>query len=141
MKYRLELKSSKNINIHEEVFNDYSDPMYIKRLTTLNRPAIFALSKYNTPLGVIVLNKKFRAVKISYICIHPCYRRQHIGYNLIDTIKSMFNDDFADVDVIYTVCPKKINTDNYQKLLLRCGFQVTTIKANGDIVYSYAKSV
>lgn len=141
MKYRLELHSTKNINPEEEVFESYPDKEYIKKLSKLNRPAIYALNKYNMPIGVVVLNKSFRAVKINYIMIHRCYRNIKIGYNLIKTVLSMLNDDFCDVDVIYTVCPQKIDTTAYQKLLLKLGFQVTTIKANGDIVYTYAKSI
>lgn len=141
MKYRLELHSTKNINPEEDVFESYPDKEYIKKLSKLNRPAIYALNKYDMPIGVVVLNKSFRAVKINYIMIHRCYRNSKIGYNLIKTVLSMLNDDFCDVDIIYTVCPQKIDTTAYQKLLLKLGFQVTTIKANGDIVYTYAKSI
>lgn len=141
MKYRLELHSTKNINPEEDVFESYPDKEYIKKLSKLNRPAIYALNKYDMPVGVIVLDKKFRAVKINYIMIHRCYRNMKIGYNLIKTVLSMFNDDFSPVDIIYTVCPQKIDTTIYQKILLKLGFQVTTIKANGDIVYTYAKSI
>ena len=141
MKYRLELHSTKNINPEEDIFASYLDKEYIKKLSKLNRPAIYALNKYNMPIGVVVLNKSFRAVKINYIMIHRCYRNIKIGYNLIKTVLSMLNDDFCDVDIIYTVCPQKIDTTAYQQLLLKLGFQVTTIKANGDIVYTYAKSI
>ena len=141
MKFRLELHPTKNINPEEEIFENYPDKEYIKKLSRLNRPAIYALNKYDMPIGVAVLNKSFRAVKINYIMIHRCYRNLKIGYNLIKTVLSMLNDDFCDVDIIYTVCPQKIDTTIYQKLLLKLGFQVTTIKANGDIVYTYAKSI
>lgn len=141
MKYRLELHSTKNINPDEEIFLTHPDKDYIKNLSKLNRPAIYALSRYGIPIGVVVLDKKFRAVKINYICVHRCYRNLKIGYNLIKTVLSIFTDEFSPIDVIYTVCPQKIDTTIYQKLLLKLGFQVTTIKANGDIVYTYAKPI
>lgn len=136
------LRSTKNMDIHNKLFKDYPDPTYLVKIRKLNRPLIEIRTKIGEELiAVAVLNRVEKHIKICLLIAHPMFKTLKLGYNIIKLIIGMFNDDFNDADVLYTVCPHQFNTDNYQKLLLKNGFQVTTVKANGDLVYTYAKSV
>lgn len=137
-----QLKSTKNMDIRNELFKNYPDPTYLVKIRKLNRPLIEVRFKLSNELAAIaVLNKFGRHLKLCLIIVHKEYKNRNLGNSIIKVIKDMFLNDFNDVDILYTVCPHQFNTDTYQKLLIKNGFQVTTIKANGDIVYTYAKSI
>lgn len=142
MEFTYQIKSAKNMNIHDKLFRDYPDPTYLVKIRKLNRPLIELRTKIGQDLAAIaVLNRVNKHLKLCLIIVHPMFKTMKLGYNIIKLIINMFNDDFNDADILYTVCPNQFNTDNYQKLLIKSGFQLSTIKANGDLVYTYAKSV
>lgn len=136
------VKSTKNLDIHNEIFKSYPDPTYLVKIRKLNRPLIEIKSKDTDKiLALAVLNKFERHVKICLILKHPSYKLYSFGNKLIKIILDMFNDEFMDADTLYTVCPHQFNTEKYQNLLIKNNFQLSTIKANGDLVYTYAKSI
>ena len=139
--FYLETGSTRNLNTDEFIFNTYEDQNYIKKLRKTNRAVIYARSNYGMCLGAIIISKNLRALKINLMIVHKCFRRYKVGNELIKTIISIFNDDFMSADILYTVCPHNLITNEYQELLLKNGFQLTTIKANGDLIYTYAKSI
>lgn len=140
MTYMYQLGTTKGFKYFEDLFKGYPDPTYLTKLTKLNRPTIKVYDEGKL-IAFVVLCKRDRAMKLCLMLVHRFYTRQHIGLRLMHIIRSIFNDEFNDVDTLYTVCPHQFNTDAYQQLLIRTGFQVTTVKANGDIVYTYAKSI
>lgn len=141
--YKYKLMSTKNINFDSLIFRDYSDKKYLQSLHRLNRPAVCIYDeKYSKLLiGCAVLSKRSRALKICLLVVLDNYRHKHFGSSLMKYIIDFVNDDFSDVDYCYTVCPKNMDTDEYEEFLLKHGFYVSTIKANGDVIYTYAGSV
>lgn len=142
MRFFYRIKSTKNMNIHDEIFKEYPDPTYLVKVRKLNRPLIEVRTEVGQDLvALAVLNQVGGHLKLCLIIVHPMFKNFRLGNNIIRIIINMFIDEFNNADVLYTVCPHQFNTDNYQNLLLRNGFQLSTIKANGDLVYTYAKSV
>lgn len=141
--YKYKLMSTKNINFDSLIFRGYSDKKYLQSLHRLNRPAVCIYDeKYSKLLiGCAVLSKRSRALKICLLVVLDNYRHKHFGSSLMKYIIDFVNDDFSDVDYCYTVCPKNMDTDEYEEFLLKHGFYVSTIKANGDVIYTYAGSV
>lgn len=141
--YTYRIMSTKNINFDSLIFRDYNDKKYLQSLHKLNRPAICIFDeKYSKLLiGCAILSKRSRALKICLLVVLDNYRRKHFGSSLMKHIIDFVNDDFADVDYCYTVCPRNIDTNNYEEFLLKHGFYVSTIKANGDVIYTYAGSI
>lgn len=137
---RYKLTSTRNLPIHKDLFIGYPDITYLVKLTKLNRPCI-QVTKDDELIGLMVLTRYNRYLKISLLLVHPSYKSKNIGNELISMAISTLNDDFSPVDFLYTVCPHQFNTDNYQSLLLKNNFQVSTIKPNGDVVYTYAQPV
>lgn len=123
-----------------DIFESYPDQEYLRKLSRLNRLYIQFFDEGKLT-GVGVCSKKDRFIKINLILVHPRYRREHIATYILKTIINILNDDFCNADALYTVCPTKFNTDKYQNLLLKNNFQLSTIKSNGELVYTYAKSV
>lgn len=137
-----QVKSTKGIIVHHEIFRNYPDTTYLVKLRKLNRPIIYFKDIYlDRTIGIAVLDRHGRHQKICLVIVHPEFKQHGLGTQIIKFIQGMFTDDFNDLDVLYTVCPHQFNTDNYQKLLIKNGFQPVTIKSNGDIIYSYAKPV
>ena len=91
--------------------------------------------------GVIVLSKKDRFLKINLVLTHKYLRNRKIASVLMKVVFNILEDDFSDTDVLYTVCTTKFDTKNYQSFLIKHGFTLSTIKANGELVYTYAKSI
>lgn len=141
MKFYYQLKSTRSINLDKDIFKSYPDSTYLVKISKLNRPALFVTTEEGQLVALVVLSKFGRHLKLCLLLVHGLFREKGIGNQLIQVIKTMFKDDFNDVDILYTVCPNQFNTDAYQILLMKNNFMLTTIKANGDIVYTYAKSV
>lgn len=139
--YSFHVKSTRNLDITRDIYSGYPDISYLVKLTKLNRPCIFVNDSDNKLVGIMVLNRYDRFLKLCLLVVHPRYRRENIAHNLLQIALATLEDEFNAVDILYTVCPHQFNTDNYQKILLKHGFQVTTVKANGDIVYTYEKPI
>ena len=134
------LKSTKGYNFNQSIFKNYPDKQYLKKLRNLNR----TLLEYNlegTTVGVSVLSKKDNFFKINLMLTHGFIRRRHIASALMKVIFNILNDDFFDANILYTVCTTKFDTSSYQQFLIKHGFVLSTIKANGELVYTYEKSV
>lgn len=127
-------------NKTNEIFDYYPDQDYLRKLNKLNRLLIIFFDEGKI-IGCGVCSKKNRYIKLNMLLVHPNYRRQKIATHILNVIKSILNDDFCDADTLYTVCPTKFKTDDYQSLLIKNGFQLSTIKSNGELVYTYAKSI
>ena len=141
VKFHYSLKSTKNYNYNKEIFKSYPDPTYIAKLTKLNRPLLEVVTDTDELAALAVMRKHERFMKLCLLIVDVRFRKYDLGNKLIRIVQSIFNDEWNAVDVLYTVCPHQFNTDNYQNILIKNGFQVSTIKANGDIVYTYAKSI
>lgn len=141
--YKYKITSTKNINFDSLIFRDYNDKKYLQSLHKLNRPAVCIYDEKDSKLliGCAVLSKRSRALKICLLMVLDNYRHKHFGSSLMKYIINFVNDDFSDVDYCYTVCPCNADTNNYEELLLKYGFYVSTIKANGDVIYTYAGSI
>lgn len=141
--YKYKITSTKNINFDSLIFRDYSDKKYLQSLHKLNRPAVCIYDEKDSKLliGCAVLSKRSRALKICLLMVLDNYRHKHFGSSLMKYIINFVNDDFSDVDYCYTVCPRNADTNEYEELLLKHGFYVSTIKANGDVIYTYAGSI
>lgn len=131
--------SSKNLDSDYSMFDDLKDKSLIKKLNKLNRPCIVAQHNNECYIGCIVFCRKQRAIKINLLYTHPGFRNQGIAKSLLKLVLNFINDDFSDYDVVYSVA----NPDNeiYQELLTKSGFQIQTVKANGELVFTYGKSI
>ena len=144
MKYTLNATSTRfRMNLNQTIFEDYPDKNYIRKVTELNRCLITLSYNHEPPtVGLIVLSHKNRFLKINLLLVRKEFRCIGNGARLLRFVTDLINDEFIPADVLYTVCPcSKFNCDIYQKLLIKCGFQPITIKSNGDIVYTYEKSI
>lgn len=141
--YKYKISSTKNINFDSLIFREYPDKKYLQSLHRLNRPAVCIYDESYSKLliGCAVLSKRSRALKICLLVVLDNYRHRHFGSSLMKYIIDFVNDDFPDVDYCYTVCPRNVDTNNYEEFLLKHGFYVSTIKANGDVIYTYAGSI
>lgn len=141
--YKYKLMSTKNINFDSLIFKDYSDKKYLQSLHRLNRPVICVFDKKHNDLliGCVVLSQYKRVLKICLFTVLDNYRHKHFGSSLMKLVLNYVNDDFSDVDCCYTVCPHNIDTNEYEGFILRHGFSLSTITANGDLVYTYARTV
>ena len=141
--YKYKISSTKNIDFDSLIFREYSDKKYLQSLHRLNRPAVCIYDESYSKLliGCVVLSKRSRALKICLLVVLDNYRHRHFGSSLMKYIIDFINDDFFDVDYCYTVCPRNVDTNNYEEFLLKHGFYVSTIKANGDVIYTYAGSI
>lgn len=141
MTFYYRLTSTKGLDINSDIFKEYPDPTYLMKLRRINRPMLMIHHSEGLLAGIAVMKQTGRHLKICLLLVHRHFKNMKLGYNLLMIIKSMFDDDFNDVDILYTTVPHQFNTDRYQELLTRFGFQVSTVKANGDLVYTYAKSI
>lgn len=141
--YKYKISSTKNINFDSLIFREYTDKTYLQSLHRLNRPAVCIYDEKDSKLliGCAVLSKRSRALKICLLAVLDNYRHKHFGSSLMKYIINFVNDDFSDVDYCYTVCPRNVDTNEYEELLLKHGFYVSTIKANGDVIYTYAGTI
>mgnify|MGYP001050532689 FL=1 len=141
--YKYKISSTKNINFDSLIFREYPDKKYLQSLHRLNRPAVCIYDESYSELliGCAVLSKRSRALKICLLVVLDNYRHRHFGSSLMKYIIDFVNDDFSDVDYCYAVCPRNVDTNNYEGFLLKHGFYVSTIKANGDVIYTYAGSI
>lgn len=141
--YTYRIMSTKNINFDSLIFRDYNDKKYLQSLHKLNRPAICVFDeKYSKLLiGCAVLKRHRRTLKICLFTVLDAYRHKHFGSSLMKAVLNLVNDDLSDADYCYTVCPKNVDTDEYEEFLLKHGFYVSTIKANGDVIYTYARTI
>lgn len=141
--YKYKISSTKNINFDSLIFREYTDKKYLQSLHRLNRPAvcIYDTEYQNVLVGCAVLSKRSRALKICLLVVLDNYRHKHFGSSLMKYIIDFVNDDFSDVGYCYTVCPKNMDTDEYEEFLLKHGFYASTIKANGDVIYTYARPI
>lgn len=141
--YKYKISSTKNINFDSLIFREYPDKKYLQSLHRLNRPAVCIYDESYSKLliGCAVLSKRSRALKICLLVVLDNYRHRHFGSSLMKYIIDFVSDDFSDVDYCYTVCPRDVDTNNYEEFLLKHGFYVSTIKANGDVIYTYAGSI
>lgn len=141
--YKYKLMSTKNVNFDCLIFRDYSDKKYLQSLHRLNRPVICVFDKKHDDLliGCVVLSQYKRALKICLFTVLGNYRHKHFGSSLMKLVLNYINDDFCDADYCYTVCPHNIDTNEYEEFILRHGFSLSTIKANGDLVYAYARTI
>ena len=121
------------------MFNDLKDKSLIKKLNKLNMHCIIAQHNNECYIGCIVFCRKQRAIKINLLYTHPGFRNQGIAKSLLKLVLNFINDDFSDYDVVYSV----VNPANeiYQELLTKSGFQIQTVKANGELVFTYGKSI
>lgn len=136
----IRVTNTRMLNFKSDIFNDYPDKDYIRKLLKLNRLLIQFFDEGKL-IGILVASKKDKYIKINLVLAHPKYRREHIATHLMRILINILKDDFCDANILYTVCPTKFKTDEYQSLLLKCGFQLSTIKSNGELVYTYAKSI
>lgn len=134
------LKSTKGFDFNQDIFKSYPDKKYLKKLSKLNRMMIVYMVE-DLVAGVIVLSKKDRFLKINLVLTHKYLRNRKIASALMKVVFNILEDDFSDTDVLYTVCTTKFDTKNYQSFLIKHGFTLSTIKANGELVYTYAKSI
>lgn len=134
------LKSTKGFDFNQDIFKNYPDKKYLKKLSKLNRMMIVYMVE-DLLAGVIVLSKKDRFLKINLVLTHKYLRNRKIASALMRVVFNTLEDDFYDADVLYTVCTTKFDTSNYQSFLIKHGFTLSTIKANGELVYTYAKSI
>lgn len=141
--YKYEISSTKNINFDSLIFREYPDKKYLQSLHRLNRPAVCIYDETYSKLlvGCAILSKRSRALKICLLMVLDNYKHKHFGSSLMKYIIDFVNDDFSDVDYCYMVCPKNIDTNEYEGFILRHGFSLSTIKANGDLVYTYARTI
>lgn len=139
--YTYRLTSTKNLNITRDIFRSYPDTTYLVKLTKLNRPCIQVYDVDKKLIGILILKKNKRSIKICLLLVHSRYRTSGLGNSLIRLTINALYSDFNDADVLYTVCPHQFKTDAYQDLLIHNNFILSTIRANGDLVYSYAKSI
>lgn len=140
--YQYFVKSTRNLDISLDIFRGYPDVTYLVKLSKLNRPCIEVRDE-DKLVGLVVFHKHNRFLKLCLLIVHRNYvgLSKSIAESLINLVKDISEDAFNGVDVLYTVCPYQFNTDRYQQRLIKSGFQLTTIKANGDIVYTYAGPV
>ena len=134
------LKSTKGFDFNQDIFKNYPDKKYLKKLSRLNRMLLVYMVE-DLVAGVIVLSKKDRFLKINLVLTHKYLRNRKIASALMKVVFNILEDDFSDTDVLYTVCTTKFDTKNYQSFLIKHGFTLSTIKANGELVYTYAKSI
>ena len=134
------IKSTKGFDFNQDIFKHYPDKKYLKKLSRLNRMLLVYMVE-DLVAGVIVLSKKDRFLKINLVLTHKYLRNRKIASALMKVVFNILDDDFSDTDVLYTVCTTKFDTKNYQSFLIKHGFTLSTIKANGELVYTYAKSI
>lgn len=141
--YKYKLMSTKNVNFDSLIFREYADKKYLQSLHRLNRPVICVFDKKHDSLliGCVVLSQRKRALKICLFTVLDNYRHRHFGSSLMKLVLNYVNDDFSDVDYCYTVCPCNTDTNEYEGFILRHGFSLSTIRANGDLVYTYARTI
>lgn len=141
--YKYKLMPTKNVNFDSLIFREYTDKKYLQSLHRLNRPAVCIYDEKDSKLliGCATLSKRSRALKICLLVVLDNYRHKHFGSSLMKYIIDFVNDDFSDVDYCYTVCPCNIDTNEYEGFILRHGFSLSTIRANGDLVYTYARTI
>ena len=138
--FEYKILTTKNFNFSLSLFEDYVDKSYLNKLSKLNRPLI-AVYRDNVLIGAIVFSKHGNALKINILCIHPVYRRKGLGTNLLRLVLSFVEDDFCNQVVVYSTISNIQNSCAYQELLLKNGFQIQTVKANGEVIYTYGKSI
>lgn len=137
----IRVTTTRNINLAaSDMLQKYPDTDYIRKIKRLNRCAIQYFDEGKL-VGFAVLSKKNRFLKLNMLCVHEAYQRKGIASTILKVILEMLFDDFNPTDTLYTVCTTKFNTYNYQSFLVKHGFQLTTIKSNGELVYTYAKSI
>ena len=134
------LRTTKGFDFTQDIFKGYPDKKYLKKLSKLNRELIIYMVE-DLVAGVIVLSKKDRYIKINLVLTHKYLRNRNIASTLMKVVFNILNDDFYDADVLYTVCTTKFDTSSYQSFLIKHGFILSTIKANGELVYTYERSV
>lgn len=134
------LRTTKGFDFTQDIFKGYPDKKYLKKLSKLNRELIIYMVE-DLVAGVIVLSKKDRYIKINLVLTHKYLRNRKIASTLMKVVFNILNDDFYDADVLYTVCTTKFDTSSYQSFLIKHGFILSTIKANGELVYTYERSV
>lgn len=135
------IKSTKNIDFTDSLFEDYLDQEYLKKLHKVNRPVIAVTTKEGILVGCAILCHKRSAIKINLLIVHKLFRHTGLGKSLLKVIVNFVDDTFCEATTCYTVCPEFMDTTDFQTILLKQGFLLTTIKANGDTVFTYATSV
>lgn len=134
------LRTTKGFDFTQDIFKGYPDKKYLKKLSKLNRELIVYMVE-DLVAGVIVLSKKDRYLKINLVLTHKYLRNRNIASKLMKIVFNTLNDDFYNADVLYTVCTTKFDTSSYQSFLIKHGFILSTIKANGELVYTYERSI
>lgn len=134
------LRTTKGFDFTQDIFKGYPDKKYLKKLSKLNRELIIYMVE-DLVAGVIVLSKKDRYLKINLVLTHKYLRNRKIASTLMKVVFNTLNDDFYNADVLYTVCTTKFDTSSYQSFLIKHGFILSTIKANGELVYTYERSI
>lgn len=144
-----ELKLSRNINFEDEIFDSirksYDDfPTWSERMKKLNRPCIVAINEKTKQYECIAILKpceQHRVLKICTFKVHNKFRHKGLGRALMNSIINIVNDDFAPFDKCYITLFLTTDTSSLPKFLERNNFTLTNLRANGEIVYTYERTV
>lgn len=144
-----ELKLSRDINFEDSIFDSirksYSDfPTWSERMNKLNRPCLVAYNEEEKEYEAIAILKpceQHRVLKICTFKVANKYRHKGLGRQLIHWIISIVNDDFQPFDKCYITLFLTKDTYSLPKFLELNNFTLTNIRANGELVYTYERTV
>lgn len=147
MKFEYKIKSTRNLTTEEcasffsKLFwkNRKLSPKYFVNVSHLNRPLI-GVYLGDTLIACAILKEAGRALKISSIMSTLLLQSSKLTQEILSIIKSIVDDDFSVFDNCYIEIDDTA-PEELVNILIKNGFQLTTIRANGVNIYTYAKSI
>lgn len=144
-----EIKLSRSINFDDPIFDsirkNYNNfDTWSKRMNKVNRPCIVLENKNTNEYECIAILKPCESHRVLKICtfkVAEKYRRKHLGSQMIKWIKSIVNDDFQPFDKCYITLFLTSDTAFMPEFLERNEFTLTNIRSNGELVYTYERSI
>lgn len=148
IKLRYEVKSTRNITPDEfkmffsKLFfsNKQFSEDYFVRLMCLNRPTI-CVYLGTMLVGCMILKKVKRTLKISAVSSILILQGEHIVKSLLKIAQDFVDNEFSEFDNCYITINPNNTPEQILDILSKLGYQITTVRANGDYIYTYAKSI
>lgn len=138
--YSFRLTSSKNILTFINQFLTYPDTTHLMQLSKVNRPMLI-VAKNNLVVGCSVFSHKLKKLKIDLFIVNPSFRKLGIGRTMMQIIKNVYHDEILGLETLYTSVPSLKSYFEYQEFLINQGFEITTVKSNGAVIFTYAESI
>lgn len=141
--YKIEMSSSKNIEkvlAHAGRLDLLEENEILERLKKVNRPS-FYIYKEGMLAGFAIISQKFDVGKLEYIYVFKEWRRKGFANYLMRIIMNIASDELANMRYVYCRVPLKLLTVRLNKLLFKYKFNITAIRPNRDIIYTYEKPV